>query len=81
MEMRRLGRSDLMVSRYCLGTMTWGSQNTAEEAFAQIDMALDHGVNILDTAEMYPTTPLETSGRSEAIMGSGSPGAGGGTTC
>jgi aryl-alcohol dehydrogenase-like predicted oxidoreductase len=71
MEMRRLGRSDLMVSRYCLGTMTWGSQNTAEEAFAQIDMALDHGVNILDTAEMYPTTPLarETSGRSEAIVG------------
>jgi aryl-alcohol dehydrogenase-like predicted oxidoreductase len=71
MQMTRLGRSDLMVSRLALGTMTWGTQNTAEEAFAQIDMALDHGVNILDTAEMYPTTPLsrETAGRTEAIIG------------
>lgn len=69
--MTRLGRSDLMVSRLCLGTMTWGTQNDAGEAFAQIDMALDHGVNILDTAEMYPTTPLsrDTAGRTEEIIG------------
>jgi aryl-alcohol dehydrogenase-like predicted oxidoreductase len=71
MQMNRLGDSDLMVSRLTLGTMTWGSQNSAEEAFAQIDAALDHGVNMLDTAEMYPTTPLtrETAGRTEEIVG------------
>ncbi len=71
MEIRRLGRSGLRVSKFCLGTMTWGSQNTAAEAHAQIDMALDRGVNFLDTAEMYPTTPLtaETSGETERIVG------------
>lgn len=72
MDIRRLGRSDLEVSRFCLGTMTWGSQNSEAEAFAQIDLALDHGINLLDTAEMYPTTPLaaETSGDTERIIGS-----------
>ena len=71
MEIRQLGRSALRVSKFCLGTMTWGSQNTAAEAHAQIDMALDHGVNFLDTAEMYPTTPMtaETSGETERIIG------------
>ena len=51
--------------------MTWGTQNTADEAFAQIDFALDHGINILDTAEMYPTTPMsaETFGETERIIG------------
>ncbi|MBA3325021.1 MAG: aldo/keto reductase [Rhodobacteraceae bacterium] len=71
MKIHALGRSDLQVSRFCLGTMTWGSQNTAVEAHAQIDMALDRGVNFIDTAEMYPTTPLssETSGDTERILG------------
>ena len=71
MEIRPLGRSELRVTRFCLGTMTWGSQNSAEEAHAQIDMALDHGVNLLDTAEMYPTNPLSaaTSGDTERIIG------------
>jgi aryl-alcohol dehydrogenase-like predicted oxidoreductase len=71
MEHRTLGRSDLKVSLYCLGTMTWGTQNDDAEAFAQIDYALDRGVNFLDTAEMYPTTPLsaETTGETERIIG------------
>ncbi len=71
MKRHRLGRSDLEVSLYCLGSMTWGSQNTPEEAFEQIDYALERGVNIIDTAEMYPTTPMspETAGDTEAIIG------------
>ena len=71
MKTRRLGRGDLEVSLYCLGTMTWGTQNTAEEAFEQIDYALDQGVTLIDTAEMYPTTPLgpETAGDTETIIG------------
>lgn len=70
MEYRRLGRTDLKVSSLCLGTMTWGSQNTAEEGHAQMDMALDHGINFFDTAEMYavPASP-ETSFRTETIIG------------
>ena len=58
MKMRPLGRSDLKVSQICLGSMTWGTQNTCMEAAEQIDCALEHGVNFIDTAEMYPTTPL-----------------------
>lgn len=71
MRYRKLGRSGLNVSEICLGTMTWGSQNDANEAHAQIDMALDAGVNFIDTAEMYPTTPRqpETTGRTEEILG------------
>lgn len=70
MEYRQLGRTDLKVSAICLGTMTWGQQNTSEEGFAQMDMALDHGVNFFDTAEMYsvPTHP-DTYGRTEEIIG------------
>ena len=66
-----LGRTDLKVSALCLGSMTWGTQNTAAEGHAQIDMALDHGINFIDTAEMYPTTPLskETQGDTERIIG------------
>ena len=52
---RTLGGSDLVVSEACLGTMTWGLQNTQEEAFEQIDYALNEcGVNFMDTAELYP---------------------------
>ncbi|MCE2518150.1 MAG: aldo/keto reductase, partial [Alphaproteobacteria bacterium] len=58
MEYRQLGRTDLKVSTYCLGSMTWGTQNTEAEGHAQIDYALNHGVNFIDTAEMYPTNPL-----------------------
>ena len=67
----RLGRTDLNVSALCLGSMTWGTQNTTAEGHAQIDMALDHGINFIDTAEMYPTTPLskETQGDTERIIG------------
>jgi aryl-alcohol dehydrogenase-like predicted oxidoreductase len=72
MNYHTLGRSDLRVSRFCLGTMTWGSQNSEAEAHAQIEYALDRGVNFLDTAEMYPTTPLSraTTGDTERIIGS-----------
>lgn len=71
MKMIPLGHTGLTVSELCLGTMTWGTQNTPAEAHAQIDMALDHGVNFLDTAEMYPTNPVsaETVGDTEAIIG------------
>lgn len=71
MKISALGRSDLRVSAFCLGSMTWGTQNTAEEAHAQIDLALERGVNVIDTAEMYPTTPMsaETAGATEEIVG------------
>lgn len=67
-----LGRTGLTVSEICLGTMTWGSQNTEAEGHAQMDMALDHGVDFWDTAEMYPVNPVraETVGRTEEIIGS-----------
>ncbi|MGC9369225.1 MAG: aldo/keto reductase [Paracoccaceae bacterium] len=67
----KLGRSDISVSEICLGSMTWGTQNTMEEGHAQIDMALDCGVNFIDTAEMYPVNPVraETAGRTEEIIG------------
>ena len=71
MQYRRLGRSDINVSAICLGTMTWGEQNTEAEGFAQMDYALDRGVNFWDVAEMYPVPPRqETYGRTEAIIGS-----------
>ena len=70
MQYRPLGRSNLKVSALCLGTMTWGEQNTQQEAFAQIDRARDAGVNFIDTAEMYPVPPkAETSGATETIIG------------
>lgn len=66
MEYRRLGDSDVQVSLIGLGTMTWGEQNTEQDAHAQIDYALDHGVNLIDTAEMYPVPPrAETQGSTE----------------
>lgn len=72
MEYRRLGRSDFEVSEICLGSMTWGTQNSEAEGHAQIDYALDHGVNFIDTAELYPSNPMsaETTGRTEEIIGS-----------
>lgn len=72
MRKNRLGLSDINVSVICLGSMTWGSQNTESEAHSQIDYALEHGVNFIDTAEMYPTTPLDikTQGLTESYIGS-----------
>lgn len=59
------------VSKICLGTMTWGEQNTEAEAHAQIDYALDAGLNFIDAAEMYPVPPrAQTQGRTEEYIGS-----------
>lgn len=59
------------VSKICLGTMTWGEQNSEAEAHAQIDYALEHGINFMDAAEMYPVPPrAETQGRTEEYIGS-----------
>jgi aryl-alcohol dehydrogenase-like predicted oxidoreductase len=71
MKQISLGATGLMVSNYCLGTMTWGSQNSQAEGHAQIAMALDRGVNFWDTAEMYPTNPVraETIGGTEIVIG------------
>lgn len=70
MEYRRLGRTDIDVSTICLGTMTWGKQNTEAEAHGQLDMALDAGINFIDAAEMYPVPPgEETYGGTEEIIG------------
>ena len=70
MEFRKLGRSDIDVSSICLGTMTWGEQNTQEEAFEQMDFALSNGVNFWDTAELYAVPPRkETYGDTEEIIG------------
>src|SRR5262250_3103106 len=71
MEYRTLGRTDIQVSVIGLGTMTFGEQNTEAEGHAQIDYALDHGVNLIDTAEMYSVPPCaETYGSTERIIGS-----------
>mgnify|MGYP001804174642 FL=1 len=56
-ERRQLGQTDLMVSSCCLGTMTWGQQNTEDEGHAQMDYALERGVDFWDTAEMYSVPP------------------------
>jgi len=70
MKMNPLGRTGIMVSRLCLGTMTFGQQNSQEEAHRQLDMVVDHGVNFIDTAEAYSFPGrAETQGRSEEIIG------------
>ncbi len=71
MEYRPLGRTDLKVSAICLGTMTWGEQNTEQEAHQQLDAALEAGINFIDTAELYPVPPkADTQGRTESHIGS-----------
>lgn len=71
MQYRRLGRTDLNVSLICLGTMTWGQQNTEAEGHEQMDYALDQGINFFDTAELYSIPPRpETQGSTERIIGS-----------
>ena len=70
MEYRLLGSSGIKVSAICLGTMTWGKQNTQAEGFEQIDYALDQGINFIDTAELYAVPPeAETYGATETIIG------------
>ena len=70
MKYNKLGDSDLLVSEICLGTMTYGQQNTPEDARKQLDYAISQGVNFIDTAEMYPVPgKAETQGRTEAYIG------------
>ncbi len=72
MKLNQLGTSNIEVSEICLGSMNWGTQNSEAEGHQQIDYALEHGVNFIDTAEMYPANPTsaETMGRTEEIIGS-----------
>ena len=70
MQHRPLGRTGLNVSLICLGTMTWGEQNTEAQAHEQLEHAVASGINFIDTAEMYPVPPkAETAGRTEACIG------------
>ena len=70
MNSHQLGTSDLHVSELCLGTMTWGEQNSIEAAHSQLDYAVAQGINFIDAAEMYPVpTRAETQGRTEAYLG------------
>jgi len=70
MNFKKLGNTDLDVSTICLGTMTWGEQNTIQEGFEQMDYALEKGVNFFDAAEMYPSPcRKETYGETEKIIG------------
>jgi len=71
MKYRKLGRTGLDVSAICLGTMTWGSQNSEAEGHEQMDYAVSQGINFFDTAEAYPTTPATpaNSGDTERIIG------------
>jgi aryl-alcohol dehydrogenase-like predicted oxidoreductase len=70
MEYRTLGNTDIKVSVICLGTMTWGEQNTQQQAFEQMDYAVSNSVNFFDTAELYAIPPkAETYGKTEEIIG------------
>ncbi len=70
MQTRKLGNTDIDVSLICLGTMTWGEQNTESEAFEQLEYATGAGVNFIDAAEMYPVPPrAETQGLIEQYLG------------
>ncbi|TNE38982.1 MAG: aldo/keto reductase, partial [Sphingomonadales bacterium] len=70
MKYTELGTTGWKVSRVCLGTMTWGSQNDEKQGHAQLDYALERGINFIDTAEMYSSPPrAETYGATETIIG------------
>jgi len=71
MKMNPMGRTGVMVSELCLGTMTFGTQTSEAEGHAQMDCALGNGINFVDTAEMYPVNPIakETIGRTEEVLG------------
>lgn len=71
MKYTTLPNTDIKVSKLCLGSMTWGNQNTEPEGHKQLDYALDQGINFIDTAEMYPVPASpETQGRTSKIIGS-----------
>ena len=70
MKFKKLGTTDLDVSLICLGTMTWGTQNTEKDAFEQMDYSLSEGVNFFDTAELYSVPPNSDSyGKTEVMIG------------
>ena len=70
MKYKKLGKTNVDVSLICLGTMTWGEQNTELEGFSQMDYALENGINFFDTAELYSVPPRkETFGSTEIIIG------------
>ncbi|MEE9447800.1 MAG: aldo/keto reductase, partial [Arenicellales bacterium] len=70
MKYKKLGSSDLGVSEVCLGSMTWGEQNTETDAHEQLNYALSRGINFIDTAEMYAVPPkAETCGLTEQFIG------------
>lgn len=70
MQYTKLPNTDIKVSKICLGTMTWGNQNTQDEGFAQMDLALDYGVNFFDCAELYPVpAEAKTYAETERIIG------------
>ena len=70
MKFRKLGTTDIDVSLICLGTMTWGTQNTEKDAFEQMDYAVSQGINIFDTAELYSVPPTsESFGKTEVMIG------------
>ena len=70
MKFKKIGKTDINVSLICLGTMTWGEQNSQEEAFAQMDYSEEKGINFFDTAELYPVPPKsETYTKTETIIG------------
>ena len=74
MEFRQLGHTDIKVSSICLGTMTWGEQNTEAEGHEQMDYAVDMGINFFDTAEMYAVPPKpDTQGSTCLLYTSPSP--------
>ena len=71
MQIRKLPGTGLIVSEVCLGTMTWGEQNSEADAHRQLDYAVEQGINFIDTAEMYPVPPnASTQGRTESFLGS-----------
>ena len=70
MKFNKLGNTNLSVSSICLGTMTWGTQNSEKDAFEQMDYSVDQGINFFDTAELYAIPPnKKTYGKTEEIIG------------
>ena len=70
MKYKKLGTTNINVSLICLGTMTWGTQNSQSDAFEQMDYALEKGVNFFDTAELYSVPPnAESYGKTEKMIG------------
>ena len=70
MKFKKLGTTDLDVSLICLGTMTWGTQNSEQDAFEQMDYSVSKGINFFDTAELYSVPPTaESYGKTEKMIG------------